>query len=147
MIILLRTIRVISVTILCIALFAAIIELMIFLPHYLFPPDYIEDVSSYRKNTPLFDALAWGIFFRGPAYLLWGAVPLVSIFSVLEFHSIKSRWVYWGIWTVAAFLAIRFSAPIATALSATLVGYIYWLLAGRTAGKGLQARRSGDAGP
>jgi hypothetical protein len=142
-----RAIRVILVTVLCIALFAAIIELMMLLPYYLFPPDSIKDVSAFRRTNSPLSALAWGLFFRGPAYLLWGAVPLLSIFTVLEFHSIKSRWIYLGIWIAAAFLATYFTTLIATSLSGAIVGYIYWLLAGRTAGKGLQARRSGDAVP
>ena len=105
----------------------------------------------HRKHSPLFGALLWGIVFRAPGYLFLGTVPLLLIFAVLEFLSVKNRWVYWGIWIGAALLAIgiRFfpSGLIAAIFSAAIVGYIYWFLAGRTAGDWIHAWRTPEIGP
>lgn len=138
MIILARLMRVALVTVLCIIVFSAVFEFLNAAPRYVFPPDYIQDIADYRKSTLLFGAFLWGVVFRAPGYLFLGTVPLLLIFAALEFLSVKNRWIYLGVWAGAALLAVgaRFlsSELIAALLSASIVGYIYWLLAGRTAG-------------
>ncbi|PLP56228.1 hypothetical protein CYK37_27200 [Mesorhizobium loti] len=150
MTILARLIRIALVTALCIIVFSAVFEFLNVVPHYLFPPDYIQDVARYRKSTPLFGAFLWGVVFRAPGYLFLGSVPLLLIFAVLELLSVKNRWIYLGVWAGAALLAVgaRFlsSELVAALLSAAIVGYIYWLLAGRTAGDWIHAWRARERG-
>lgn len=150
MIILARLLRVALVTALCIIVFSAVFEFLNAAPNYFFPPDYVQDVARYRNSIPLLGAFWWGVVFRAPGYLFLGAVPLLLIFVLLEFLSVKNRWIYLGIWAGTALLAVgaRFlsSEMVAALLSAAIVGYIYWLLVGRTAGDWLHAWRRRERG-
>lgn len=150
MTILARLMRVALVAMLCIIVFSAVFEFLNAAPHYFFPPDYIRDIADYRKSTPLLQAFLWGVVFRAPGYLYVGSIPLLLIFAALEFSSVKNRWIYLGIWAAAALLAVRARFPsselIAALLSAAIVGYVYWLLAGQTAGDWIHAWRTRERG-
>lgn len=93
-------------------------------------------------------ALLWGVVFRAPALLFFGTVPLLLTFIVLERLGIKRLWAYLGVWTTGGLVATGMSSGsasmIAALLSSAIVAYLYWLLAGRSAGEWVAARIPGE---
>ncbi|APO67489.1 hypothetical protein IE4872_CH01863 [Rhizobium gallicum] len=147
MVILVRLLRVALFTILCIVVFAALFEFLNAVPTYLFLPDHVEGGVAYRSGMVLFGALWWGVVFRAPGYLFYGTVPLLIVLGVTEWRSMKSwRW-YLAIWFIAGLVATGFpiSYPLRLAamlLAAAAASYLYWLLAGKSAGDRLDGWRS-----
>ena len=149
MLVLVRLVRIAMATVLCTVVYAALFEFLIAVPHYLVVPDYIEDVENYRRNTPLIGALWWGVVFRAPTLLFFGTVPLLITFIILELLGIKRSWAYLGVWMTGGFVATGMSSGstssmIPALLSSGIVGYLYWLLAGRSAGEWIAARKTGE---
>ncbi|TCU10038.1 hypothetical protein EV132_12229 [Rhizobium sullae] len=145
MAILIRLLRVAFVTILCIVIFAALFEFLNAIPTYLFLPDHLEGGVAYRSGMMLLGALWWGVVFRAPGYLFYGTVPLLIVLAVTEWRSLKSWPVYLAVWFVAGLAATGLSLlnPLriaAVLLAAAATSYLYWLLAGKSAGDRLQGR-------
>lgn len=146
MAILIRLLRVAFVTILCIVIFAALFEFLNAIPTYLFLPDHLEGSVAYRSGMMLVGALWWGAVFRAPGYLFYGTVPLLIVLGVTEWRSMKGwRW-YLAIGFVAGLPAAGLSLlnPLrigAVLLAAAATSYLYWLLAGKSAGDRLQGWR------
>ncbi len=127
------------VTILCIVVFAALFEFFNAVPTYLSLSDHIERGSAKSGSTLVFEALVWGLLFRAPGYLFNGTVPLLIVLAVAEWRSTKTWLPYFAIWLIAGLLATGFpiTDPLrlaAALLAAAAVSYLYWLLAGKSAG-------------
>lgn len=146
MIILVRLLRIALVTILCIVAFAALFEFLNAIPTHLSLSDHPQAGLTNPRGPLVFDALVWGVVFRAPGYLLNGTIPLLIVLAVAEWKSAKSwRW-HLAIWIIAGLLATGFPATdpwrfAAALLAAAATGYLYWLLAGKSAGDWLQAWR------
>ncbi|MBY3249882.1 hypothetical protein HFN72_36090 [Rhizobium laguerreae] len=144
MTILVRLPRIALVTILCIVAFAALFEFLNAIPTHLSLPDHPQGGVTNPRGPLVFDALVWGVVFRAPGYLFNGTIPLLIVLAVTEWKSAKSwRW-YLTIWIIAGLLATGFPITDPLRLSAALLasaatGYLYWLLAGKSAGDWLQA--------
>lgn len=134
MAILLRLIRVALATAFSIVVFAALYEFFNAATDYIYPPEYIRDVDAYRHHQPLFGALAWGVVMRAPYYLFFGTLPLLVVFGLCEWLSLRKWIVYFLIFVVAGLFATRMISIPASLISAALSSYLYWRLAGRTAG-------------
>ena len=122
MAVLLRLARVTAATALCLVVFAALFELFNAAPNLIFSPGSIPD------------ALLWSVFFRAPGFLFFGTVPMVLAAGICEWRSIRSWLPYLVIWSAAGLLATRMGAVVTVLLSAAAVSYLYWVLAGRSAG-------------
>ncbi|MGR9276147.1 hypothetical protein ACU8KI_16210 [Rhizobium leguminosarum] len=136
---LVRQLRIALVTILCIVVFAALFEFFNAVPTYLSLSDHIERGSAKSDSTLVFEALVWGLLFRAPGYLFNGTVPLLIVLAVAEWRSTKTWLPYFAIWLIAGLLATGFpiTDPLrlaAALLAAAAVSYLYWLLAGKSAG-------------
>ncbi|UWU18328.1 hypothetical protein N2599_24100 (plasmid) [Rhizobium sullae] len=146
MAILIRLLRAVFVTILCIVIFAALFEFLNAIPTYLFLPDHLEGGVAYRGGMMLLGALWWGAVFRAPGYLFYGTVPLLIVLAVTEWRSMKGWPSYLAIWFIAGLAATGLSLlnPLRVAavlLAAAAASYLYWLLAGKSAGDRLQGWR------
>lgn len=146
MTILVRLLRIALVTILCIVAFAALFEFLNAIPTHLSLSNHPQGGVANPRGSLVVDALVWGVVFRAPGYLFNGTIPLLIVLAVTEWKSAKSwRW-YLTIWIIAGLLAtgipvndpLRLSAAL---LAAAATGYLYWLLAGKSAGDWLQAWR------
>ncbi|PCJ91007.1 MAG: hypothetical protein COA52_09465 [Hyphomicrobiales bacterium] len=96
-------------------------------------PAYISvpaDVSGYQR-TPLFLAIWWGILFRGPGYTLFGTLPLLVIFLLLEWKNLSSKWLYLIVWVLAG---VGASLSIAGVPAGLICGLLYWFFVGQYAG-------------
>ena len=78
-------------------------------------------------------ALSWGVFFRTPGYLFFGAPPVLIVLALMELRGAQRLWLYLLLWMGAGLLLGR-EDWLAAAISGAAVGFCYWWLAGRTAG-------------
>lgn len=141
MAVLLRLVRVTAATVLCIVVFAALFEFFNVALHFIFPPEYIRDVGAFRRKQPLFGALLLGGFFHGPRLLYFGTIPILLVLGICEWRSQRKWVVYLVIWVAAGLLApaagllaTRMESVVGILISAAAANYLYWVLAGRSAG-------------
>lgn len=148
--ILVRLLRIALVTTLCVVAFAALFEFLNAVPTHLSLPDHPQGGVANPRGSLVVDALVWGVVFRAPGYFFNGSIPLLIVLAMTEWKAAKSlRW-YLTIWIIAGLLATGFpvSDPLrlsAALLAAAATGYVYWLLAGKSAGDWLQAWRTREA--
>lgn len=147
MVLALRLLRIAAATAVCILLFTALFELFNTAPSYFFPPESVTNVEVYRRNISLLDTLTWGLFFRGPGYLFWGTVPLLLTFLVFELLRVRHAGAYCLVWMGAGLIAaiVGFSGfvrPGAAIAAALIAGFVYWLLAGRSAGAWIESYKA-----
>lgn len=108
-------------------------------------PDHWSNLGnrSPRQQTGyLFPigSLFWGVMFRAPWHLFLGMVPLLLIFTALEFGAKARQWIYLSIWVCAGVFAEGLffgviSRVFAAIFAGLIAGQVFWLLAGRQAGK------------
>ncbi len=118
-------------TLLCILTFAGLVEFIGVIPAYISVPAGVSDPNVFYQNTPLFGALWWGIIFRGPGYALFGTLPLLIIFLLLEWKNLSSKWLYVIVWILAG---VGASLSIAGIPAGLICGFLYWFFVGQYAG-------------
>ena len=102
----------------------------------------LGDGLPHQQTGYLFPvgSLFWGVMFRAPWHVFLGTLPLLLVFTILEFGAKARQWVYLSIWVFAGFLAEGilfgvFSRAVLAIAAALIAGQVFWLLAGRQAGK------------
>lgn len=108
--------------------------------------EFFNALPSRGPNDLLWGALGWGVMFRAPQYLFFGTVPLLLALAILEGWKAR-RWApHLVIWVAAGVLAIgshrSIESLLAALLAASAAGFVYWGIAGRTAGNWISAWRS-----
>lgn len=146
--ILLRIIKIVVMTLLCILIFAGLVEFFGVIPAYISVPVDVSDPKVFYHHTPLFGALWWGIIFRGPGYALFGTLPLLIIFLLLEWKNLSSKWLYLIVWILAG---VGASLSIAGIPAGLICGLLYWFFVGQYAGNwktdsGASLKRTFSAG-
>jgi hypothetical protein len=130
-----RLILILFAILLCIVIFAAGFEFLNAVGMFL---------SNWQPNAEpraaLLAAFAWGVVFRAPGYMYLGTLPLLLLFLLAEWQSIRVKWTYVIVWAFAGLLAtstashqpVRFLAAV---LAGSASGYLYWMIVERSAGK------------
>ncbi|BBD35586.1 hypothetical protein Amn_04660 [Aminobacter sp. Y103A] len=131
MTILLRILRMAFCAVMGIVIFAALFEFVNALP--------------VANGFPL-HALWWGVVFRAPAYVFFGAAPLLFMLTIMELRGVQKQWPYFLVW-IAGGLFLGRANLLAAAVSAPAAGYFYWLSAGKSAGDWISAWREQKSQP
>ena len=127
-----RIIKISITTILCILIFAGLVEFFGALSVYISLPAGVTDPDILYQNTPLFGAIWWGVIFRGPGYMLGGTLPLLIVFLLFEWKDLSNKWFYIAIWISAGFSA---SLSFAAIPAGFICGLLYWFFVGKYSGK------------
>lgn len=128
---LLRIFQIALATILCILIFAGLVE---FLGVVIAGIGVLTGVHDPKilNQTPFFGALLWGLVFRGPNYTFFGTLPLLIIFLFCDWKKLSSKWVYIAVWILAGAGATLSLAGIP---AGAISGFLYWYFVGKYAGQ------------
>lgn len=128
---LLRIFQIALATILCILIFAALVEFLGVIVAGIGVLTGVHD-PKILNQTPFFGALLWGLVFRGPSYIFFGTLPLLIISLFFEWKKLSSKWVYIALWTLAG---VGATLSLKGIPAGAISGFLYWYFVGKHAGQ------------
>lgn len=95
-------------------------------------------LTVLRDSINPFASAAWDMAFRAPGMLFYFTIPVAAVGFVMDRLSVDRWYYYVALWLSTAWIGHSGAAL----LSGPLTGMLYWILAGRVAGKsGVSAER------